>query len=126
MSKKPTKSVTSKILKFAMIIPAALNLMGNLSSLIQLEMASMRKKLLCFFLLSLFSLMLLLTTWILLNALLLTALIHASFTLIPSMVIVLSGNFLLLIITCLMMINLKVDPSFPETRKTIREIVKKK
>jgi hypothetical protein len=126
MAKKQSKSVGSKVLKFAMIIPAALSLMGNFFSLVQTEMMTMRKQLLCFIMLSLFSLMLMLSSWIFLNALILTYLMHVPFTLLSSLSLILAGNLFLLILTCVAILYLQIDPTFPETRKTIREIVTRK
>lgn len=123
MSKQKRNGTASKILKIIFLIPALMSLFGNLLSMIQSELISMRKKLVVVAILAIFSIVLMSSVWFCINALIFTYLTNLNISIITSLVIMLSLNLLILIITGLTIALLKIDPTFPETRKAVKNII---
>lgn len=123
MSKRKQDGTVSKILKIIFLIPALMSLFGNLFSMIQSELASMRKKLIALVILAVFSIVLMSSMWFCINALIFTYLTNLNLSVITSLVIMLSLNFLILIIISLIIALLKLDLSFPETRKAVKNVI---
>lgn len=123
MSKQKHNGTISKILKYVLLLPALMNLFGNLLSMIQSELADMRKKLVILVVLALFSMVLMSSMWLCINALIFTYLTNLNLSITTSLVILLSLNFLILIIIGLVIALQKIDLSFPETRKAVKNII---
>lgn len=123
MSRKKNKGTGSKILKLIFLIPAMLSLLGNLFVMIHDELTTMRKKLIILITLAVFSIVLMSSVWFCVNALLFTYLLNLHLTTATSLVLLLSLNLLMLIITCLCIALLNIDPSFPQTRQAVKEII---
>lgn len=123
MSRKKQNGAGCKILKTLLLIPAVLSLLGNLFSMIHAELATMRKKLILLIMLAIFSIVLMSSVWFCLNALIFTYLTNLHLSMTTSLVLMLSLNLLIFIIICLCIALVKIDPSFPQTRKAISEVI---
>ena len=123
MSRKKHNGTGSKILKIIFLIPALLSLLGNLFSMIHDELVTMRKRLIILIVLAIFSIVLMSSVWFCMNALIFTYLMNLHLSTATSLVLLLSLNLLILIITCLTIALLKIDPSFPQTRKAVKEVI---
>lgn len=123
MAKKQKKGIAGAILRLLMVLPAVLNMTATLMSLVQSEFLSMRKKLVLFMVLGFFCLALMMGAWLCVTGLLVIYLQTLQLSLASSLMIVLVFNFLLLVITGLAMSFIKVDPTFPETRKVVKDII---
>jgi hypothetical protein len=123
MAKKHSKNIGRMILKLLMVIPAVLNITVTLLAMVQSEWGSMRKKMVIFIILALFCLALMTSTWLCVTVLLLVYLQSLQLSLIPSLVILLLFNFMMLVIVGLAMNFIRVDPSFSQTRKTIKDMI---
>lgn len=116
---KKKNGIGQKLFRFALIVPAILSLADNFLSLLKSEAASLRKKVICFLMLALFALVIMMCLWLFLNALLFSYFLHINFGLATSMMLIIGGNFILLIMMFLIMAVMNLDISFPETRKTV-------
>lgn len=123
MAKKQKKGIAGTILKLLMVLPAVLNMTASLIAMVQSEFLTMRKKLVLFMVLGFFCLALMMGTWLCITGLLVIYLQTLPLSLTSSLMIVLVFNFLLLVITGLAMSFIKVDPTFPETRKVVKDII---
>lgn len=122
MTKKQRNGLGTMIIKYLLVIPAIFSLTGNLLAMMKLEMKSMRKKLMVFFILAVFSCTLLMTVWLTLNTMLYLYLISISISVMMACLLIALLNFLLLVITALCMALIDIDASFPETRKAIEQL----
>ncbi|HTM63434.1 MAG TPA: hypothetical protein VL360_02895 [Gammaproteobacteria bacterium] len=125
MGTKKQHGNSSKILKLILFIPTVLSLIGNLFALMQSEVSLMRRKIIMLVMLSVFSFVLMTTAWICINWLLFTWMVHLYMSSITATILLLAFNLLLFVITCLLIALLNIDPSFPETRKAINNILSK-
>ena len=123
MTRKHKKGIGGTVIRLLLVIPAFLNLTANLFSLMQCEAAMMRKKVTLFFVFGLFALVLLMGSWLCVMAMLLFYLGSLQVSMMTSFVIVLLLNLLLLMMVGLGLMFVKVDPTFPETRKVLQDIV---
>jgi hypothetical protein len=123
MAKKQKKGIAGTVLKLLMVLPAVLNMTASLIAMVQSEFLTMRKKLVLFMVLAFFCLALMMGVWLCVTGLLVIYLQTLQLGLSSSLMIVLVFNFLLLVITGLAMSFIKVDPTFPETRKVVKDIV---
>ncbi len=123
MAKKRSAGMISKLIKVAMIIPAILSVTKGLIFQGRQELIGMRKRLIAFCIAALFSLILLLTTWWCLLAMLITYLLSQAVSMMVTLLIVFMLNCFMLIIFGIYLSTIKLDPSFPETRKVIRELI---
>lgn len=123
MAKKQKNGIAGTILKLLMILPAVLNMTASLISMVQSEYLTMRKKLVLFMVLGFFCLALMMSAWLCITGLLIIYLHTLQLSFVSSLMIVLVFNFLMLVITGLAMSFIKVDPTFPETRKAVKDII---
>ncbi len=123
MAKKHNSGLGRSILKFILIIPAIFNLVDILVTLAKNEAATIRRKMVFLLMMALFSFVLLASVWICASALLISYLLSLQLSLEISIMFVLILNVLLFLITCLILSLVKVDPSMPETRKVIKDLV---
>lgn len=123
MAKKQKGGIGGTILRLLMIVPVVLNMTATLISLAQNELLSMRKKLVLFMVLAFFCLALTVGAWMCVTGLLIIYLQSLQLSLVSSLVIVMVFNLLMLIIIALAMSFIKVDPTFPETRKIVKDII---
>jgi len=125
MGTKKQHGNSSKILKLILFVPTIISLIGNLFALMQSEIYLMRRKIIMLVMLSVFSFVLMTTAWICINSLLYSWMIHLFTSSITATILLLTFNILLFIITCLLIALLNIDPTFPETRNAINNILSK-
>lgn len=123
MTKKHKKGIGGTLIRLLLVIPAFLSLTANLFSLAQCEAASMRKKIMLFFVFAMFALVLMISGWLCVTTILLIYLHSLQVSMMTSFVIVLLLNLLLLMMVGVSLMFVKVDPTFPETRKVIQDII---
>lgn len=122
MTKKKSSSLGKTIIKYLLVVPAIFSLTNNIIMLMKLELACMRRKLIVFAILAIFSMALFLTFWLSLNVILYVYLVSINISILMSYVLLAVLNLLLLIISALCMALLNIDASFPETRKAVQQI----
>jgi hypothetical protein len=123
MAKKNSAGFIQKLLKIMLIVPALSNIISHLASMMKSEAALIKRKALYLFIFAASSLVLLFTFWISLMAVLVVYLLSLNISLLISLLLVSIFNFLLLVIACLCITKTKIDPSFPETRNAVKELI---
>lgn len=123
MTRKHKKGIGGILIRLLLVIPAFFNLTTSVYALLQCEAASMRKKIILFFVFAMFALVLMMSGWLCVISILLIYLHSMQVSVMTSFVIVLLVNLLLLMMVGIGLMFTRVDPTFPETRKVIQDII---
>jgi hypothetical protein len=123
MKKKNNAGLTRNIVKIFMIIPAIFSLTANLISHVRFEALLMKKQIVCLMILAMFFFVLLFSVWLCGIGVLVMYLHSLDVSMMMIAVLTFIINLLLLIIVSLLLVQLKIDPTFPETRKAIKEMI---
>lgn len=119
MTDKKGRSLIKIVKSLFYLLPAVLGLVTNLCRLVSTEARLAGRSLIVIFILAIFLIMLMTTTWLCLLGIFFVYLIaHMSW--MAALGVLLGVNILLIFIAALMMMSAKKKLSFPETREQLR------
>tara|TARA_R110000868_G_scaffold15698_7_gene71644 strand:- start:971 stop:1348 length:378 start_codon:yes stop_codon:yes gene_type:complete len=123
MAKKNNAGIGQNILKILLIIPAIFSLTSSLISQAHLEAVQLKRSVVLLVVLTFFFFILMLSMWFCALGWLVLYLLSLNVGMMLALSLVFIFNLFLLIITCLVIRENKIDPSFPETRKVIKDLI---
>lgn len=122
MPKKNEPSLIYTLVKYALIVPYVLGLIENLLLMAKDEMADAKQKVVYLFILGIFALSLIASSWFCVTALLVIFFMYLHLSLTAAIIFTAFVNFFLLLLVCLIISRIKVDVFLPETRQFIRDL----
>lgn len=119
----PKRSSAGKIVKMLLVVPTILSMASTLLSYAREEIVLMKRKMVFLVFLTLISFIFLITTWLSLCGLLLFYLLSINVSMLLAMTSILVINIILLLITGIIVACIKINPTLPETRSVISDII---
>lgn len=120
--KKSTSTVSKTILSLVVLIPTLFSLVRKTVALIGFEARLAGRSVVIISVLSLFVVILLSSTWLGMLAMLFFYLTSLQWSLQQSMLLIIAANILMLVIVWLVIVKVKKNLSFPETRRQLRGV----
>jgi hypothetical protein len=119
---KRKPSLSSTLLRFVIGIPTLFNVVRKTFALIKIEARESGKSLMRIILLSVFSLMILSSTWFCALGLLFFYLLQWHWSIPGALLLIFSGNVLILLVLLLFIKKLQKKLCFPETRSLLKSL----
>ncbi len=119
----PKRSNAGKFLKLLLVVPTVLSMASTLLSFAREELILMKRKMVFLVFLTLISFIFLITTWLSLCGLLLFYLLAMNVSIMLALITIMVINLILLLVSGLILACIKVNPTLPETRNVISDII---